>query len=147
MELIAIVRELEPRLLQALSGISVEFVGKAAIATLSINLMLPSGFSSKVGPYNIEVDKDSLPEGVSFAGIQRFPDIKKVLSIETPIEELIWTLGESNIVGGLDVIRIEGGAEAIEKGVPPVNWIIKTHWANMQERIDWIRSLIITDHL
>lgn len=147
MELIDIVRELEPRLLQALSAIMVEFDGQEAHATLSINLPLSPGFGSKIGPYEITVDTDNLPEGVSFTGIQRYPDIHKALSTGTPMEEQIRALHQSNIVGGLDVARFDGGAKMVRRGFASVMWVIKTHAASEKERKDWLLSLTKTGHL
>ncbi|MGH2496547.1 MAG: hypothetical protein ACRDIV_17755 [Ktedonobacteraceae bacterium] len=140
-ELTEVVRELEPRLLETLVQIHITSDGSRAEAKLSFSLFGPPGIGKRIGPYAISIDTNTLTEGISMHGIERYPDRMVEIEASMPMEDQLRALHASGLVGGLDVIRLDADTEAARQQHALVSWVVKTHAASQAERLAWSQSL------
>lgn len=136
-----IVADLEPRLRDTLSSLAIAFDGERASVTLSFALYGPPGTFGRAGPYQVTVDTANMPEGVSLAGWERYPDQQRPVTLDVPIPDQIAALEDAGMVGSLDAARFDGGSDAVRAGYPATRWIVKTHAGSQNERMAWLRSV------
>lgn len=79
-----IVTGMEPLLIERLSRIRITWDGDGATATFAFSLHVPAGRSYRLGRYEVEVDTDDLPEGVTLTGFVCYPDLVRSLSLVAP---------------------------------------------------------------
>lgn len=124
-----IVCELEPVFVASLSAIRIEMADGEAVAVLNCAL-----FTDQVPDYVRAAD---LPPGVGLTARVRWPDQRRPLSMDVPIDQQIRDLHASGLVGSLDAARfqeVSGGRRAIR-------WLVKTHAGSDAERFAWLKSL------
>lgn len=136
-----IVTGLEPLLIERLSRIRITWDGTGATATFAFSLRVQAGKGSRVRGYEIEVDTDDMPEGVSLTGWACYPDLVRPLSLSPDVETQIRELNGSGLVGTLDASRYSTGAEGVRRGHPATSWVISTHAGSDEERRAWVRRI------
>ena len=124
MTLLEAVQSLALLELAAVSWIHIDLRDERTLAVFMIALQLPF-----VDP--------ALPEELRTGPVRMWPDQKRILVNEVPVEDQIMELHRTRLLGNLEWSYL-APAEGQSAGL----WIVKTHAGTREERLAWIKMLI-----
>ena len=120
MTLVDCIHKIPEVLRDKVSSITIRPADGGYEAVVSIAAMVPviEGVEYEAdGPYNVTVDVDALPEGVTVRQWVRCPDYKFTLTGAVPVEPQIRELHASGLLGPLDASRYDAADR--------VSWLVK----------------------
>ena len=124
MTLVEAVQSLAILELAAVSWINIDPLDKQILAVFIIALQLPF-----VDP--------AMPEELRTGPVRMWPDQKRILTSDVPIEDQIMELHMTGLLGNLAWVYL-----APSEGAPAGLWIIETHAGTREERLAWMRLVI-----
>ena len=108
----------------AVSWIKVGRLDEQVLAVFTIALQLP-------------FFDPSLPEELRTGSKRMWPDQKRIIEREIPVEDQIMELHKTRLLGNLAWVR-----RAATAGASSGLWIIETHAGTREERLAWVRLVI-----
>jgi len=104
------------------SSIKIRLIDSHHVALFTMALMLPF-----LDP--------GLPEYLRAGPVRFCPDQQRLLESQRPIEDQIYDLNASGILGNLASVHLPARDS-------PALWMIETHAGSREERLSWLRSVI-----
>ena len=124
MTLLEAVQSLAILEMAAVSWIKVGRLDEQVLAVFTIALQLP-------------FFDPSLPEELRTGSKRMWPDQKRIIESEIPVEDQIMELHKTRLLGNLAWVR-----RAATEGASSGLWIIETHAGTREERLVWMRSVL-----
>lgn len=122
------------------------YAGMADVVHLAMRPREPEGWEIPGERYDITLDHDRMPDGVTTIGMYAYPRPRHRLPLtgadpQRGVHAMLRALDESGIVGGIDVARFEAATLDAITRQPFPRWHIRTHASSDRERGDWLRGL------
>lgn len=121
--------DLDPVLIDTLSGFSIEAVGRGYLVRF------------KFAFYGPALNEATLSHGIGAesGAVAQYPDIEVLLDRGVWPKEQIEELSECEIAGQLHAVQIPPGYPGNSSDEP--KWIVETHAGSQAERLQWLRSI------